>query len=157
MMARMAASAASCASAAEGGSVIASSAMATHRLTANACRRHSAITPSISMVHDSLNRPGPGGQPDPPACRRRRTRPGAPPDSFPDLVADRGQIGRGRAGPAEERLPVVVEVLKDGGNVDGAHRDRLQSRSLEERPERPRLAEREPLGLLPPATVRAHR
>src|SRR4029453_368308 len=104
-----------------------------------------------------LDPPGPGAQLDRSASRRGEARLEVPPNSFLYVDTDRGQIARRGARPTEERLPVVVKVLEDGWNIDGANRHGLQSYLLKQSLERPGLAKWEPLGLVELGITWAHR
>src|SRR6266849_9749580 len=94
---------------------------------------HGLISPSF---RDAADRPGASDQTDAAVGLDRQGRPDALTEGGAALLAERHAVpGRGRL-PAEERRPVVVEVLEDRRNVDRENADVLQAGALEELDER---------------------
>src|SRR5688572_26601383 len=90
----------------------------------------------VGSPHDALDGPGASGELDRAAARRREAGLQVESDALADVVADAGEVGGRRAGAAEERIPVVVEVPEHGGDVDGAHRHPRYAGPLEQRAQR---------------------
>src|SRR5262245_66083746 len=87
---------------------------------------------SRALLDDAADGPGARNQTDAPVGLDGKHRPDALPQRGAALLGERHAVaGRGRLA-AEERCPVIVEVLERGGHVDREYADVPQPGALEE-------------------------